>query len=85
MEAAIIRQIYLGGLQRLVKYSNANKKDSIINLLNRHHKATQDKQIRELNVVQEQRFDSLCRKTSLSDCGGVFCELLCLEKILRRV
>jgi len=39
MGAAIMCQLFLGRLQRHIKCSNANK-DSIINLLNRHHKVS---------------------------------------------
>lgn len=45
MGAAIMCQLFLGRPQRHIKYSKANK-DSIINLLIRHHKATQDEQTR---------------------------------------
>lgn len=37
MGAAIMCQLFLGKLQRHIKYSNANK-DNVINLLNRHRK-----------------------------------------------
>lgn len=62
--------------------SNANNKDSIINLLNRQCKATQDRQPRKADLVQGEGFDSLCKKESLKLWWGFYGKL-CMEEVLR--